>query len=126
VPRLEGEAQRGGGLTRAGKKKSAARSAVEPVNGMDPLADRIPHAKESHVVVVIPTAVDEQPRRLVRHDDVLIHEEKLDRGLHSGTMPHPARIRRDRTTRPGARTDIHTMLERPPNGERADGGERAF
>jgi hypothetical protein len=53
---------------------------------MDPLAQRIADAEERHVVVVVPAPVDEQPRGLVRDDDVRVDEEKIDAG-HRAPSP---------------------------------------
>jgi hypothetical protein len=41
-----------------------------------PPAERVAHAKHRDVIVVVPPAMNEQPRRFVRDDDVLVHEEQ--------------------------------------------------
>jgi hypothetical protein len=62
------------------KEERAARAAVEAVHGIDLCAEHVAHPEERHVVVRGPSAMDQQARRLVRDDDRVVDEDKLDRG----------------------------------------------
>ncbi len=73
------------GLARAREEQRAARAAVEAVHGMHVRAEHVSHSEERDVVVVGPSAMDEQARRLVRDDDGLVDEEELYRRRSSQT-----------------------------------------
>ncbi len=66
----------------------AARAAIQAVYGMYALSERIAHAKQRDVPVVVPTAMHEQPGRLVRDHDVGIDVQEVDAGLaHEPKQP---------------------------------------
>ena len=106
-------------LARAREDERAARAAIEPVEREDVApAERVAHAEHRDVVVAIPPAVHEQPRRLVRDDDVRVDVEEIDRAARarrSGDdgVRHALFIARDRAaaTRFAA---TNAAAQRPP------------
>jgi hypothetical protein len=66
------------------EEKCAARAAIESMHRVDLLAERVSYTEESHVIVVVPAAMNEKAGRLVRHDDVRVDEKELDRGRTAG------------------------------------------
>ena len=73
-----GEARRGVAIAR--ERQGAAGAAIESVHGVHVLAQRVADAEESDVVVVVPTAMHEQPRGLVDHHHVRIDVEPFGSG----------------------------------------------
>jgi hypothetical protein len=64
----------------AREDEHAARRAIEPMHDVDVRADGVADAKERDVIVVVPAAMDEQPRRLVGDDEIFVREQELDAG----------------------------------------------
>ena len=85
-PASMGATERRCSLAGASEEQGAARAAVEAVHRVHVCAQHVPHPEERHVLVVAPSAMDQEARRLVGHDDVGIDEEEIDRarGEHRG------------------------------------------
>ena len=78
-PGLEGGRERPRGLDMTGEHERAARAAIQPVERVNVLADGVPDAEHRDVVVVVPATMNQEPGRLVRHDDVVVDVEQRDR-----------------------------------------------
>ena len=63
----------------AREQQRAARAPIEAVHGMNVRAQHVSHPEERHVVVIGPSAMDQEARRLVGDDDGVIDEEQIDR-----------------------------------------------
>jgi hypothetical protein len=72
----------------ARKDERAAGGAVEPMHDVDVGAHGVPYAKKCDVVVVVPTAMHQQPRRFVGDDDVFVDIEQLDPGRNGRLQRH--------------------------------------
>ena len=82
--------ERGGGLLVTREEERAARAAVEAVKRVNVrAAERVANTKHRDVVVVVPSAMHQEPGWLVGNDDVVVHVKKLDLG--HGRVPTMAR-----------------------------------